>query len=116
MKDKCKTVKVREIILNLDHGAIIPTKVQNKLCPTLIDTGATRSCISESFFNSLEGVQLLEIYGLRVISASGEAINVKGMATISFTIDKTPFIHTFIICKNVKQPFILGLDFLRSTE
>ena len=113
MKDKCKTVKVREIILNLDHGAIIPTKVQNKLCPTLIDTGATRSCISESFFNTLEGVQLLEIYGLRVISASGEAINVKGMATITFTIDKTPFIHTFIICKNVKQPFILGLDFLR---
>ena len=35
------------------------------------------------------------------------------MATIPFTIDKTPFIHTFIICKNVKQPFILGLDFLR---
>ena len=83
-EQSCETalLKIREIILNLDHGAIIPTKVQNKLCPTLIDTGATRSCISESFFNSLEGVQLLEIYGLRVISASGEAINVKGMATI----------------------------------
>ena len=113
MRNKCKTERVREIILNLDHGAIIPTRIQNKLCPTLIDTGATMSCISENFFNSLEGVQLLEIYGLRVISTSGEAINVKGMAPISFTIDKTPFIHTFIICKNVKQPFILGLDFLR---
>ena len=95
MRNKCKTERVREIILNLDHGAIISTRIQNKLCPTLIDTGATRSCISENFFDSLEGVQLLEIYGLRVISASGEAINVKGMATISFTMTKLPlYIHS----------------------
>ncbi|MCG8625697.1 MAG: hypothetical protein MJE68_27325, partial [Proteobacteria bacterium] len=63
MKKKNRTAKVREIVLNLDYGAIIPVKVHNKLCPTLIDTGATRSCISEHFYNTLGNTELQEICG-----------------------------------------------------
>ena len=74
MKNKRKTAKIREKVLNLDQGAIIPTEIQGKLCPTLIDTGAIRSCVSEYFFNKLQNTEIKEIYGLRVVCASGEDI------------------------------------------
>ena len=47
------------------------------------------------------------------LSASGEPINIIGMTTLQFQINDITFIHTFIICRNLRQPFILGLDFLR---
>ena len=97
MKNKRNTAKIREIVLNLDHGAIIPTEVQGKLCPTLIDTGATRSCVSEYFFNRLQNTEIKEIYGLRVVCASGEDIMIKGLTTLQVVINNIEFSHTFLI-------------------
>ena len=111
MKNKRKTAKTREIVLNLDHGAIIPTEVQGKLCPTLIDTGATRSCVSEYFFNKLQNK---EIYGLRVVCASGEDIMLKGLTTLQVVINNIKFSYTFLICRNITKPLVLGLDFLNT--
>ena len=112
-KQSRKTAKVREVMLNLDQGAVIPTTVQNKICNTLIDTGATRSCISEEFYKKIETTQLQSLYGLNVVSASGEDILPIGMVTCKFKIQNTPFEHNFIVCKRIKRPMILGLDFLR---
>ena len=113
MKKKNRTAKVREIVLNLDYGAIIPVKVHNKLCPTLIDTGATRSCISEHFYNTLGNTELQEICGLRIVCASGKAIEIMGLTTLQFEINGKTFVHNFIVCSNIRTPFILGLDFMR---
>ena len=113
MKNKRNTTKIREIVLNLDHGAIIPTEVQGKLCPTLIDTGANRSCVSEYFFNRLQNTEIKEIYGLRVVCASGENIMLKGLTTLQVVINNIEFSHTFLICKNITKPLVLRLDFLK---
>ena len=113
MKNKRKTAKIREIVLNLDHGAIIPTQVQGKICPTLIDTGATRSGVSEQFFDKLQDTEIREIYGLRVVCASGEDISLKGLTTLQVVINNTIFSHTFLICRNITKPMVLGLDFLQ---
>ena len=113
MKNKRKTAKIREIVLNLDHGAIIPKEVQGKLCPTLIDTGATRSCVSEYFFNGLQNTEIKEIYGLRIVCASGEDIMLKGLTTLQVVINNIEFSHTFLICRNITKPLVLGLDFLK---
>ena len=113
MKNKNKTVKVREIVLNLEHGAIIPTKIQGRTCPTLIDTGATRSCINEIIFHKLQNLETQELHGLRVVSASGEDISLKGMTKLQITINGTTFEHNFLICRNITKPLIIGLDFLR---
>ena len=112
-KQRRKIAKVREVMLNLDQGAVIPTTVQNKICNTLIDTGATRSCISEEFYEKIETTQLQSLYGLNVVSASGEDILPIGMVTCKFKIQNTPFEHNFIVCKRIRRPMILGLDFLR---
>ena len=104
---------MREIVLNLEHGAIIPTTIQGRKCPTLIDTGATRSCINEIIFHKLENLETQELHGLRVVSASGEDISLKGMTKLQVTINGNTFEHNFLICRNITKPLIIGLDFLR---
>ena len=104
---------MREIVLNLEHGAIIPTIIQGRTCPTLIDTGATRSCINEIIFHKLQNLEKQELHGLRVVSASGEDISLKGMTKLQITINGTTFEHNFLICRNITKPLIIGLDFLR---
>ena len=37
-----------EVIIGLEQGTTFPTKIGTTVCNALIDTGATRCCISES--------------------------------------------------------------------
>ena len=37
-----------EVIIGTEQGTTFPTKIGTLMCNTLIDTGATRSCISEN--------------------------------------------------------------------
>ena len=48
-EDKNKEVFVEVITLSLIRGAAFPVTVAGVSCNTLIDTGARRSCISETF-------------------------------------------------------------------
>ena len=41
------------ITLSLTMGAAFPVTIAGVNCNALIDTGATRSCISETFYNQL---------------------------------------------------------------
>ena len=36
-----------EVIIGSEQGTTFPTKIGNTMCNALIDTGATRSCMSE---------------------------------------------------------------------
>ena len=36
-----------EVIIGTEQGTTFPTKIGTSMCNALIDTGATRSCISE---------------------------------------------------------------------
>ena len=38
-----------EVIIGSEQGTTFPTKVGSTICNALIDTGATKSCMSESY-------------------------------------------------------------------
>ena len=38
-----------KVVIGSEQGTTFPTKVGSTLCNALIDTGATRSCMSESY-------------------------------------------------------------------
>ena len=42
-----------EVIIGSEQGTTFPTKVGSTLCNALIDTGATKSCMSESYYKTL---------------------------------------------------------------
>ena len=42
-----------EVIIGTKHGTTFPTQIGASICHALIDTGVTRSCISEKYYQSL---------------------------------------------------------------
>ena len=42
-----------EVIIGTEQGTTFPTKIGTSMCNALIDTGATKSCISEKYYQSL---------------------------------------------------------------
>ena len=42
-----------EVIIGTEQGTTFPTKISTSMCNALIDTGATRSCISEKYYQNL---------------------------------------------------------------
>ena len=43
-----------EVIIASEQGTTFPTKIGTTMCNALIDTGATRSCISEKYYKKLQ--------------------------------------------------------------
>ena len=41
----------KEVIIGTEHGMTFPTQIGASVCHTLIDTGATRSCISKKILS-----------------------------------------------------------------
>ena len=44
---------MEEVIIGTEQGTTFPTKICTSMCNALIDTGATRSCISEKYYQNL---------------------------------------------------------------
>ena len=42
-----------EVIIGTEQGTTFPTKIGISMCNALIDTGATKSCISEKYYQHL---------------------------------------------------------------
>ena len=42
-----------EVIIGTEQGTTFPTKIGTSICNALIDTGATRSCISKKILSEL---------------------------------------------------------------
>ena len=76
----------------------------------LYDTGTGASLINYSAYVSL-GQDLDTGYQPFVKNASGEDMGTLGQITCTFTINKQPFTQSFIVCKHMQQPIILGTDF-----
>ena len=56
---------------------------------------------------------LAEIFAIRVTSANSSSIEVLGTTKCPVTLGSEQYTHTFMVCKNIRRPMILGLDFLR---
>ena len=63
--DKYGIDHTEEVVIGLEQGTTFPTKIGATVCNALIDTGATRCCISEEYYRKL---QLTKIHLLQNVS------------------------------------------------
>ena len=105
-----------EITLDNTKSAVIPAKIAQEQCKVLVDTGASRCCIREDYFNKIPGTSLSLLKGVRIRSATGRDLQTLGRAECTFTLGNRDYKMEFIVCRNLRRPAILGLDFLRQNR
>ena len=103
---------MEDIVIGAEHGTTFPNKIGTSMCNALIDTGATRSCISEKYYQSLPLTKIQFVQNISVRSATGSNLTPLGLINCSFELGKVKFNSDFIVCKNLTRPLIFGRDFL----
>ena len=93
--------------------AIVPATLEHTICNALVDMGATRSCLSEEYYQQLLLPGLKPVHKLQVRTASGSSLCPTGTVACDFKLGKQPFSFKFIVCRGLSRPCILGLGFLR---
>ena len=101
-----------EVVIGSEQGTTFPAKICTSVCNALIDTGATRSCISEKYYQNLSLMKIQFSQNISVRSATGSNLTPLGLVNCSFELGKAKFNADFIVCKNLTRPLILGRDFL----
>ena len=101
-----------EVIIGSEQGTTFPTKVGPTLCNALIDTGATKSCMSESYYKTLHLDSIHSVVNTHVKSATGSNLSPLGIVNCPLKLGNTTFVNDFIVCQNLTRPLILGKDFL----
>ena len=91
-------------------------KVGSTLCNALIDSSATRSCMSEAYYRKLQLNKICLLSNIHVRSATGSNLSPLGIVDCTFELGKTAFTSDFIVCKNLTRPLILGEDFLMRNQ
>ena len=94
-------------------GATIPVAFGQTRCNVLIDTGAMKSCMSQTFYQQLMLPTMRNIYTYQVKSATGSNLCPMGITGCEFKIGDRGYKTDFVVCKNLTRPCILGIDFLR---
>ena len=86
--------------------------------PSLIDTGATISCMREGLASTLSKQMPHEYVRsrTRVYLADGALCHIRKAIKIKFKIKGKTFYHQFAILQNCSSPIILGTDFLSKTK
>ena len=106
-----------EITLNNSKSAVIPAEIAQEKCRVLIDTGASKSFIREDYFKKLQGAKLLPTFrNVRIRSATGRDVQTLGRTNIQFKLGASTYSFEFIVCRNLRRPAILGIDFLRKNR
>ena len=103
---------MEEVIIGTEQGTTFPTKIGTLMCNALIDTGATRSCISEKYYQNLPLTKIHHLRNISVRSATGSNLTPLGLINCSFELGKIRFNSDLIVCRNLTRPLILGRDFL----
>ena len=81
------------------------------MCNALIDTGATRSCISKKYYQTLQLTKIQFSQSINVRSATGSNLTPIGLVSCSSELGKTKFNSDFIVCRNLMRPLIVGRAF-----
>ena len=101
-----------EVIIGSEQGTTFPTKLGTTVCNALIDTGATRCCMSEEYYRKLQLSKICLLQNVSVRSATGSNLAPIGLVNCTFMLGDTAFDFDFIVCKNFTWPLILGREFL----
>ena len=96
----------------MKQGTTFSTKVGATLCNALVDTFATRSCMSEAYYRILQLSSIHSLSNTHVRSAAGSNLAPLGIVNCTFELGKTTFTNDFIVYQNLTRPLILGRDFL----
>ena len=89
-----------------------PTKIVTTICNALIDTSATRCCISEKYYRKLQLAKIHLLQNVNERSATGSILACIGSVDCTFDLGGTIFNCDLIVCRNLTRPLILGRDFL----
>ena len=82
------------------------------VCNALIDTGATRCCISVEYYKKLQLSKIHLLQNVNVRSATGSNLAPIGLVNCTLVLGDPIFSCDFIVCKNLTRPLMLGRDFL----
>ena len=113
MVGKVPNTRIELVTVGTTVGATVPATLGQTVCNALIDTGATRSCLSEEYYQQLLLPGLKPVHRLLVQTASGGNLQTTGTVKCNFKLGEKYFSFDFIVCKNLSRPCIRGLDFLR---
>ena len=102
---------VHQVIIGSEKGTTFPAVINQTVCNALIDTGASRSCISEVFYKKLNLPPMQELLIVHVRSATGSSLSPLGTTTCVFKLGEKEFTYTFIVCRHLLRPMIIGADF-----
>ena len=80
----------------------------------LFDTGATCSCRSASLYYQIFKKVTMIGKHLKVGQADETGQGQKGLVKLLIEIDNNHFEHLLIVCQNLKQPLLFGMDFAQS--
>ena len=94
-------------------GATIPATFGQTKCNVLIDTGAMKSCMSQTYYQQLMLPSMRPIHTYQVRSATGSNLCPQGITECEFKIGEKGYKNDLLVCKNLTRPCILGIDFLR---
>ena len=99
-----------------ERGTTFPATINQTVCNALIDTGASRSCISEKFYKQMNLPPVRELLRTHVRSATGGSLSPIGTTQCTFKLGEKEFTYTFIVCKHLLRPMIIGADFLKQKQ
>ena len=77
----------------------------------MFDTGAKCSCISYKTFQTIINNKKITNEKIQVVQADGHSLDPIGTVELDINLGKEQFKYKFIVCRNLKTPIILGLDF-----
>ena len=105
-----------QLIVGSSKGTTFQTKIGDVTCNAIVDTGASRSCISESFYRKLHLPPFKTLCRMNVRLATGSNLVLLGIVTCSFILGTENFTTEVTVCKHLVRPLILGEDFLRKNR
>ena len=114
--ERHKVEVIEQVVIGSERGTTFPIDIQGTKCNALIDTGASRSCISEAYFKTLPQQTLKGLHRIAVRSASGSSLAPLGFMTSNITLGNKTFQYDFVVCNYLMRPLILGREFLFKNE
>ena len=102
---------MEEVVIGAKQGATFPTRIGTSVCNALIDTSATRSCISEKYYQSLSLTKIQFIQNISVRSATGSNLIPIALVNCSFELGRVKFNNDLIVCKNLTRSLYFGKRF-----
>ena len=92
---------MEKVIIGTEQGTTFPTKIGTSMCNALIDTGTTRSCISNKYYQNLLSTRIQHLKNISIRSATGSNLTPLGIINCSFELGKIRFNSDLIVCRNL---------------